>query len=69
MILGAQSLVWFAVAGGAAVFGLSLVWSRFVRRDPQAVRSGGAYALFAACMLLVAIGAVVAGVVTASPGR
>lgn len=63
-----QSLIWFAVAGGAAAFGLSLLWSRYVRRDPQAIRAASGYALFAACMLLVALGAAVAGVVSSSSG-
>ena len=68
MRLGMQSLVWFAVAGGAAAFGLSLLWSRYVRRDPHAVHAASGYALFAACMLLVAVGAAVAGVVSAGAG-
>jgi hypothetical protein len=67
--LGAQALIWFGAAGGAGAFALSLLWTRFVRRDAQAVRSGGGYTLFALCMLLFAVGALVAGVASAGAGR
>jgi hypothetical protein len=67
--LGVQALIWFGAAGGAGAFGLSLLWQRFVRQEPHAVRSGGAYTLFAVCMLLFALGALAAGFVSAGIGR
>lgn len=69
MDLGVQALIWFGAAGGAGAFGVSLLWQRYVRHEPHAVRSGGAYTLFAVCMLLFALGALVAGFVSAGIGR
>jgi hypothetical protein len=60
--LGAQSLLWFGIAGGAAVFALSLLHARYVARQPRAVRSRGSYALFALLMIFFALGAAAAGV-------
>lgn len=59
--MGAQALIWFGVAGGAAVFAASLLIDRYVRKAPRAVRSGGGFTLFALVMLLFALGAAVAG--------
>lgn len=56
------ALVWFGIAGGALVFALSLLHQRYVRRSPQAVQSRGSFAMFAAIMVLFAIGAAVAGI-------
>ena len=67
--VGPQALIWFGVAGGAAAFGLSLLYSRYVRKETQAVRSGGGFALFAVLMLLFAVFAVVAGIGAARAGR
>lgn len=67
--MGAQALIWFGLAGGSATVALSLLHARYVRKEAQAVRSGGGFTLFAACMLLFAIGAAVAGVAAARDGR
>jgi nitrate reductase gamma subunit len=56
------SLVWFGIGGGAAVFGLSLLYQRFVQRTPRAMQSRGSFILFALLMLLFAMGAVLAGI-------
>ena len=67
--MSAQALIWFGVAGGAAVTALSLLHARYVRKEAQAVRSGGGFTLFAICMLLFAAGAAVAGVASVLAGR
>ncbi len=64
-----QALIYFGLAGGAAALGVSLLVARYVRRDPQAVRSGGAFAFFAGCMFLFALGAATAGWITARDGQ
>jgi hypothetical protein len=58
----AQTLVWFGIAGGAALFALSLLHARYIARQPRAVRSRGSYTLFAILMLLFALGAAAAGI-------
>lgn len=67
--MGAQALIWYGVAGGAAVLALSLLHARYVRKDAQAVRSGGGFALFALVLLLFAVGAAVAGYAASQAGR
>jgi hypothetical protein len=67
--VGPQALIYFGVAGGALALALSLLHARYVRRDPQAVRSRGGFTLFAVCLLLFAIGAAAAGLVSAQVGR
>lgn len=62
-------MIYFAVAAGSLAMALSLLYARYVRRDPQAVRSGGGFTLFAICMLLFAIGAAAAGLVSAQGSR
>jgi hypothetical protein len=62
--LGAQSLVWFGIAGGAALFALSLLHARYIAKQPLAVRSRGSYTLFALLMLFFALGAAVAGIIS-----
>jgi len=66
--IGPQALIWFGIAGGAAAFAVSALWRRFVKKDPQAIRSGAGFLLFVACLLLFALGALVAGVVTIRTG-
>jgi len=56
------ALVWFGIAGGAMVFAMSLLYQRYVKRTPYAVQSRGSFAMFAAIMVLFAIGAAIAGV-------
>jgi hypothetical protein len=67
--LGAQALVWFGVAGAAVAVALSMLHARYVRKEAQAVRSGGGFALFAGFLLLFAVGAAVAGYAAARAGR
>jgi hypothetical protein len=65
----AQAMIWFGAAGGSAALALSLLYARYVRRDVTAVRSRGGFTLFAVCMLLFAIGALIAGVVYLRTGQ
>ena len=67
--MGAQALIWFGVAGGAAAFAASLLIDRYVRKAPRAVRSGGGFTLFALFMLLFAVGAAIAGVAAVGADR
>jgi hypothetical protein len=62
--VSAQSLIWFGIAGGAATLGVSVLHSRYVRKETRAVRSGGGFTLFGGFMLLFALFAVVAGIVS-----
>ena len=64
-----QAIIYFGVAGGSLALALSLLYTRYVRRDPQAVHSGGGFTLFAVCMLLFAIGAAAAGLVSVQGSR
>ena len=67
--MGPQAMIYFGVAGGSLALALSLLYARYVRRDPRAIRSGGGFTLFAVCMLLFAIGAAAAGLVSVQAGR
>lgn len=67
--MGPQTLIYFGVAGGALLLALSLLFNRYVRRDPHAVRSGGGFAYFAIFMLLFALGAAIAGYASWQAGR
>jgi hypothetical protein len=67
--VGAQSLVWFGIGGGAALFAFSLLRQRYVTKEQQAVRSRGGFTLFAILMLIFAAGAIVAGIASARAGR
>ncbi len=67
--MGAQSLIWFGIAGGGAVFAGSLLHARYVAKQPRAVRSRGGFTLFAVLMLLFAIGAFVAGIASVRSGN
>jgi len=67
--LGPQAFIWFGVAGGAVAIGLSLLHARYVRRDEQAIRSGGGFTLFALFMFACAVGAAVAGIAAMRVGR
>jgi hypothetical protein len=62
-------MIYFGAAGGAVALALSLLYTRYVRRDPQAVRSGGGFTFFAFCMLLFGLGAAVAGLTSIQAGR
>jgi sulfite exporter TauE/SafE len=67
--LGAQSLLWFGLGGGAALFAISLLRQRYVTKEQRAVRSRGGFTLFAILMLIFAAGAIVAGIASARAGR
>jgi hypothetical protein len=67
--VGPQSTLWFVVAVVAAGFGLSMLYQRFVRRSPAAVRSGAGSILFAIFMLIFAAGAAIAGYAAVTVGR
>lgn len=56
-----QALLWFGIAGSALLFAGSLIYARYVRKEPRAVASGGSYTLFALLMVLFALGAAAAG--------
>ena len=67
--MGGQALLWFGLAGGAALVGLTLLYNRYVKRSPQASRSGGSFTLFALFMFLFAVGAAAAGIAAVAAGR
>ncbi len=60
--MDSAALLWFGIAGGAFVFALSLLYQRYVRKAPQAMQSRGSFLMFAAIMVLFALGAAVAGI-------
>ncbi len=60
--MDAIALVWFGIAGGAFVFALSLLFQRYITKSPHAVQSKGSFAMFAAIMVLFAVGAAFAGI-------
>ena len=64
-----QALIYFGVAAGSLALAISLLYGRYVRQDPQAVRSRGGVTLFAVCLLLFALGAAAAGLIAARVGR
>lgn len=67
--MGTQAIVWFGLAAIGAVFAAWLIFSRFVRKDQQTVRSGNGFFLYAACVLLFSLGALAAGLFSAAAGR
>lgn len=68
-LVGPQAILWFGIAGGSLALAASLLYSRYVRKDPQAVRAGSGFTLFAMCLVLFGIGAAVAGLASARIGR
>lgn len=64
--MSGQTLVWFGMAGGSALFALSLLHARYIARQPRAVQSRGGFTLFALVMLMFAFGAFVAGIASSS---
>ncbi|MGI9252590.1 MAG: hypothetical protein ACR2J8_02495 [Thermomicrobiales bacterium] len=63
MRFGPQAVIWFGLSIAAACFAGSALWKRFVKKDPQAIRSGAGFMLFVVCLLLFAFGALIAGIV------
>jgi len=64
--MNGASLVWFGIAGGAAVFSTSLLYQRYVKKSAQAMQSRGSFTLFAILMMLFAAGAILAGIAASS---
>lgn len=60
------SLVWFGIGGGAAIFSISLIYQRYVKKTPQAIQSRGSFTMFAILMMLFALGAIAAGIASSS---
>jgi hypothetical protein len=67
--VGAQSLLWFGIGGGALVFAISLLRRRYIEKDRYAVSSRGGFTMFAVLMLIFAFGAIAAGIASAAAGR
>lgn len=68
-LVGPQALIYYGIAGGSLALAVTLLYSRFVRKEQSAVRSRGGFAFFAGCLFLFAIGAAIAGYVSAQAGR
>ena len=62
--MSAQSIVWFAIAAGALFSALRVFNRRFIKKDRYAVGSGGGFTMFGVLMLLGAVAAFVAGLLT-----
>ncbi len=56
-----QTLIWYGIAGGATAVAISLLYARYVRREPQMVAAGSGLTLFALLMVIFALGAAAAG--------
>lgn len=67
--VGPQAIIYFGIAGGAAALALSLLYDRYIRRDPRAVHSRGGFTYFAIFMLMFSLGAAIAGIVAVRAGR
>jgi hypothetical protein len=67
--VGPQATLWFVLAVVGIGFTVWLLYSRYVRKDPQTVRSGNGFFIYAACVLLFSAGALIAGFVSAAAGR
>ncbi len=55
------SLLYYGIAGGTLILGLTLLRRRYLLKDPEAIASGGGYTMFAFFMLIFAVGAALAG--------
>jgi hypothetical protein len=67
--LGEQAVIWFLLAAAGLLVVGWLMFTRYVRKDQQVVRSGTGFFLFAACVLLFSLGAFAAGLFSAAAGR
>jgi hypothetical protein len=63
-----QTMIYFGATGGSLALAVSLLYARYVRKDAQAIRSGGGFTLFAIALLLFALGAAAAGLASARAG-
>ena len=61
-------MIYFGAAGGSFALALTLLHARYIRKDAQAIHSGGGFTLFALCLLLFALGAAAAGLISAGIG-
>lgn len=64
--MDAQAIVWFLIAAAAGGAALRLFVNQYIMKKPNGLHSRGGVTLFAVCLLLFAIGALVAGFMTAS---
>jgi hypothetical protein len=62
--MDAQAAIWFIIAAAAAFGGLKLLYERFIVKKTASVESRGGTTLFALCMILFALGALAAGLVS-----
>jgi hypothetical protein len=62
--MDAQAAIWFIIAVAAAAGGVKLLYERFIVKKTAAVESRGGTTLFALCMILFALGAFAAGLVS-----
>ncbi len=62
--MGAQSIIWFVIGIVALLSGVRLLVRRYILRSPQALQSRGSYTLFAVFMIIFALGAFAAGLVS-----
>ncbi len=62
--MGAQSIIWFVIGIVALLSGVRLLVRRYILRSSQALQSRGSYTLFAVFMIIFALGAFAAGLVS-----
>jgi hypothetical protein len=62
--MDAQAAIWFIIAAAATAGGIKLLYERFIVKKTTAVESRGGTTLFALCMILFALGALAAGLVS-----
>jgi vacuolar-type H+-ATPase subunit I/STV1 len=67
--MGPQAILWFVIGAGALIFAFTLLYRRYIAKSPDAIRSRGAFTMFAGLMVLFAIGAFVAGFAALDAGR
>jgi len=48
------AILWIGIGLGAAVFGLNILYQRYVRKTPRAIQSGGSFTMFGLLMLAFA---------------
>ena len=64
--MDAQAAVWFVIAAIAAFGGVRLLFERYIAKKSTAVQSRGGATLFALCMIIFALGAFAAGLISVS---
>lgn len=48
------AILWIAIGLGGGVFGVNVLWQRYVSKTPRAMQSGGSFTLFGLLMLAFA---------------